>query len=506
MAEPIKISTKGGSLTCSEYDQNLDILRDRSNHIGTQSCNTLNDFDNCLSTSDTVEDINTSINQNTTRIVNLENTLSASGSIAGDLNTLEASLRADINQNNASIINLETDVDNLTVRVDGVESNLTSLNNVVTLNNTTLTNSINGVINTNNSQNTRLTNVENRATSIAASVLTESGIRQSAVNDLQAQIDTSETNRINADSGLQNNIDAEETARILSDVSLNALLISKEDILNDKITVEKNARISADAALQTQITAITNSISTAIPTATVLTYLGNFNTVPTGYLLCAGAAVSRTTYATLFNLIGTRYGVGNGTTTFNLPDFRDKTIYGSFNGTLDAVATTIGTNTKPIQIANLPSHNHSVTTSNHTHSVDITHDHTLTIQPHNHNAGTIGAHGHSLNPYREVALGGGGEDDRGAELTTVPSGVSANNVYPNTAINNAGGPYIFPTTVNIFSPPWTGSDKTDALTGASATKTAALAGGEILATSSRGSDSPFDVRQASIQVSFIIKT
>ena len=43
---------------------------------------------------------------------------------------------------------------------------------------------------------------------------------------------------------------------------------------------------------------------------------------PTGWLLAAGSAVSRTTYATLFAAIGTTYGAGDGSTTFNLPDFR----------------------------------------------------------------------------------------------------------------------------------------------------------------------------------------
>lgn len=43
---------------------------------------------------------------------------------------------------------------------------------------------------------------------------------------------------------------------------------------------------------------------------------------PTGWLNCDGSAVSRSTYASLFSAIGTVYGVGNGTTTFNLPDFR----------------------------------------------------------------------------------------------------------------------------------------------------------------------------------------
>lgn len=48
-----------------------------------------------------------------------------------------------------------------------------------------------------------------------------------------------------------------------------------------------------------------------------------------GYLLCNGAAVSRTTYADLFAKLGTKFGIGDGSTTFNLPDFRNKTFWGA---------------------------------------------------------------------------------------------------------------------------------------------------------------------------------
>ena len=55
------------------------------------------------------------------------------------------------------------------------------------------------------------------------------------------------------------------------------------------------------------------------------------STIPDGWLLCNGAAVSRTTYAKLFAAIGTRYGSGNGSTTFNLPNFNDRHVLGTTN-------------------------------------------------------------------------------------------------------------------------------------------------------------------------------
>lgn len=56
------------------------------------------------------------------------------------------------------------------------------------------------------------------------------------------------------------------------------------------------------------------------------------NSAPAGFLVADGSAVSRTTYAALFALIGTTYGAGNGSTTFNLPDLRGEFIRGVDNG------------------------------------------------------------------------------------------------------------------------------------------------------------------------------
>ena len=65
----------------------------------------------------------------------------------------------------------------------------------------------------------------------------------------------------------------------------------------------------------------------ATPVGTVLDFMGS--TIPQGYLLCNGQEVSRTTYARLFAVIGTLYGSGNGSTTFNVPDFRDRVSQGA---------------------------------------------------------------------------------------------------------------------------------------------------------------------------------
>jgi microcystin-dependent protein len=63
-----------------------------------------------------------------------------------------------------------------------------------------------------------------------------------------------------------------------------------------------------------------------VPAGCVMPYAGA--TVPDGWLLCHGQAVSRTTYADLFAAIGTAYGLGDGSTTFNLPDLRGRVAAG----------------------------------------------------------------------------------------------------------------------------------------------------------------------------------
>lgn len=72
-------------------------------------------------------------------------------------------------------------------------------------------------------------------------------------------------------------------------------------------------------------TAIKNGAT--VPTGTIIAYAGK--TTPSGYLIANGAAVSRTTYANLFTAIGTIYGAGDGKTTFNLPDPRNRHLYGA---------------------------------------------------------------------------------------------------------------------------------------------------------------------------------
>jgi microcystin-dependent protein len=74
-------------------------------------------------------------------------------------------------------------------------------------------------------------------------------------------------------------------------------------------------------------------------------------TAPSGYLLCDGTAVSRTTYAELYVVLGDTYGSGNGSTTFNVPQLQGKTPQG-YDGNTYNLAATGGANTVTVAVTN----------------------------------------------------------------------------------------------------------------------------------------------------------
>lgn len=72
---------------------------------------------------------------------------------------------------------------------------------------------------------------------------------------------------------------------------------------------------------------VEESIFATMPAGTVIAYAGS--AAPDGFIACNGAEVSRETYAELFYVIGTTFGEGDGSTTFNLPDLTDRVVQGS---------------------------------------------------------------------------------------------------------------------------------------------------------------------------------
>jgi microcystin-dependent protein len=103
-----------------------------------------------------------------------------------------------------------------------------------------------------------------------------------------------------------------------------------------------------------------------VPIGTMLTFAGSVT--PPGWLRADGAAISRSTYSALFAALGTVYGAGNGTTTFNLPDLDDRVLVGS--GFTYSRGQSGGASTVVLSTANLPAHTHGAA-GDHQHTVFV---------------------------------------------------------------------------------------------------------------------------------------
>ena len=107
-----------------------------------------------------------------------------------------------------------------------------------------------------------------------------------------------------------------------------------------------------------------------------------------GYLLCDGAAVSRTTFADLFAVVGTTYGAGDSSTTFNVPNLQGKMPQG-FDGNTYNLAGTGGANTVTVAVTNnqaaTNATNQSVTITGSISNTSLT---TAQLASHNHTTNT----------------------------------------------------------------------------------------------------------------------
>ena len=99
-------------------------------------------------------------------------------------------------------------------------------------------------------------------------------------------------------------------------------------------------------------------------------YMYGGSVAPSGFSLCDGSAISRTTYSELFSVIGTIYGIGDGTTTFNLPLMEGRVVIG-VSGT-HALGTTGGSESVILGEQELPTHSHTIPLHSHTSTVKAT--------------------------------------------------------------------------------------------------------------------------------------
>lgn len=137
----------------------------------------------------------------------------------------------------------------------------------------------------------------------------------------------------------------------------------------------------------------TGSGTVSMPTGTLQPWTGS--SVPSGWLICNGAAVSRSTYSSLFGVISTRFGSGDGSTTFNLPDLQGYQLVGAdlATGPIDNTSTyRVGSvDAGTIAAHSSEAHNHTISYADYS---EISH-----TQSHSHSAAptlsSSGAHTHT---------------------------------------------------------------------------------------------------------------
>lgn len=143
--------------------------------------------------------------------------------------------------------------------------------------------------------------------------------------------------------------------------------------------------------------------------------------VPDGYLVCDGSAVSRSAFQNLYNTIGTLWGTGDGSTTFNLPNLIGRFPVGS---STVPVGSSGGSDQVTLTVSNLPSHSHSVTDPGHNHGItDPQHNHTIPT-------GTVAGSGavqNNVNPSGTLNTG------------SSSTGVTVNSNTTGVTIGNTGG-------------------------------------------------------------------
>jgi len=165
-----------------------------------------------------------------------------------------------------------------------------------------------------------------------------------------------------------------------------------------------------------------------VPAGALMPYAGT--AAPAGYLLCDGTAVSRTTYADLFAVVSTTYGAGNGTTTFNVPDLRQKFPMGkAASGTGSTLGGTGGS-----KDAIAVSHPHGFTDPGHNHIQDQ-HGHGVTDAGHKH-----GVDGGDTGIRLVISKGGSADkmssSGTGGTQTPITITLAENNTTTGVSVNN----------------------------------------------------------------------
>lgn len=126
---------------------------------------------------------------------------------------------------------------------------------------------------------------------------------------------------------ITNNLITAGLVYYLSDVTDGALQTSEATNISKPVMIGIDSGVGIVQIFRSLVTSGITTNPPDVPTGTIIPYGGA--SAPSGYLLCDGTAYSRATYAELFAIIGVSYGNGNGSSTFNVPDLRGRSVVGA---------------------------------------------------------------------------------------------------------------------------------------------------------------------------------
>lgn len=285
------------------------------------------------------------------------------------------------------------------------------------------------------------------------------------------QNDFSNTRKVTVSTGTGNTVEFSQTecgmvyvdgTEVFAVGSGGALL--RANNLSDLLNVA-TARTNLDVYSKSEVDTLIGAVASAVVGEIRMWPTG---TAPTKWLICDGSEISRTTYASLFAVLGTTYGAGNGSTTFNLPNFKGRspigagqgnTAEGGGAGTNRSLGAIGGAETHTLVSGELASHSHGpgtlkATSDSHRHfmlanvTATSAYPDPETDQTVAKESSTVGNYDYELksaganisSPFVEATVGltspaeGDVTIDSGTTATT-GSGTAHNNMHPFQVVN-----------------------------------------------------------------------
>lgn len=340
---PIILSVgKGSPLTCAELDNNFLEAANRANHTGTQAANTIYDLSDTVRAFAFIADMLADIATLENELEELRDDLFGGGELQQIIANLQQ-LVNDLINNLAAVVgeltiirNLQTCCDTNTTAISALQSQFTTLSNQLTAQIATINATVSAI-------NDRL-NLE----------IPKIVALQNTVGSLQTQVTNLSNTKANIDSPFLTG-----NPRTVWPPATDS--IARVDWVNQTIS---------------------NSFSQAGPPVGSIIMWAAWG-YPTNWIPLDGREISRADYPTLFAMIGTAYGNGNGSTTFNLPNMQARFPLMIGNGRTQGWLG--GEENVTLSVNQMPNHGHGVNDPGHNHIIsDNGHEHNTETHRHRH--------------------------------------------------------------------------------------------------------------------------